>query len=175
MRRTWSALVGRPPIHPVLFALSKVAMVVAWGVASLRLFGVRPSPGWRSPVALEVFALVLVAVSLLLFVFASRSLGPALRIGLPRDDTQLATSGVYRFSRHPIYLAVFLMSFAACLLFPHPVVIGSALVAGVLHHRIAMAEEAFLEARFGEAWRMHQARVPRYLGWKRLRDRDDRS
>jgi protein-S-isoprenylcysteine O-methyltransferase Ste14 len=60
------------------------------------------------------------------------------------------------------------MSLAACLLVPHPVVIGAGLVASLLHHRIATAEEAFLDERFGQAWRTYRARVPRYLGFTSL-------
>jgi protein-S-isoprenylcysteine O-methyltransferase Ste14 len=144
-------------------------MVVTWGAVLLGVFGAEPLAAWQPPALVRGIALVLVAISLLLFVVASRSLGPALRVGLPREGTTLATSGIYRFSRHPIYLAVFVMSLAACLLVPHPVVIGAALVASVLHHRIATAEEAFLDERFGDAWRTYVARVPRYLGVGSLR------
>jgi protein-S-isoprenylcysteine O-methyltransferase Ste14 len=143
-------------------------MVVTFGAVLLGLFDGGLLPWWRPPAVVTGVALALVAVSLLLFVVASRSLGPALRVGLPTDDTELATSGIYRFSRHPIYLAIFLMSLAACLLVPHPVVIGAGLVASLLHHRIATAEEAFLDERFGQAWRTYRARVPRYLGFTSL-------
>jgi protein-S-isoprenylcysteine O-methyltransferase Ste14 len=170
-RGTFSSIIGTSPVHPFLFALAKVAMLVAWGTPLLHLFGYAPLPWWRVPLVLRVFAIGLVASSLLLFALAGRSLGPALRVGLPREETKLATSGLYRVSRHPIYLALFLMSLAACLIYPHPVVIVTALVAVLLHHRIALAEEAFLEKRFGASWLAYKAAVPRYFGVRRGRGR----
>jgi protein-S-isoprenylcysteine O-methyltransferase Ste14 len=166
-----SRVLGTPPINPVLFVASKVAMVVAWGTAFLDVVGLRVVSSWQAPPALAVLAGGMAAAAIVFFVLASRSLGRALRVGLPTGPTELTTSGVYRFSRHPIYLAVFLLSGAACIICPHPLVIVSALVAVVLHHRIALAEESFLEKRFGQAWLAHKARVPRYAGRPRLPSR----
>ena len=154
-------LLGRPPIHPALFVLAKLALAVVLGVPLLELAGVlvrRPLDG-LAPLG---WALYVAAVALA--VLAGRRLGGALKAGLPEEPTELATTGVYRYSRHPIYLAMFLAALAAILCCPHPVVVVAAVSVVVLHHRIALAEEAFLARRFGGAWQAHRARVPRYLG-----------
>jgi protein-S-isoprenylcysteine O-methyltransferase Ste14 len=155
---------GTPPINPALFFIAKVALVVIVFAPVAQLAGVpvaRPVPGLLPLAALAALS------ALVLFAFASRALGRSLRMGLPAGDTELKTSGVYRISRHPIYVAMFLVALAASLCCPHPVVLVSSVLVVVLHHRIALAEEAFLERRFGRAWLAHKARVPRYLGLPR--------
>lgn len=158
-RLAW--LIGIPTVHPVLFLLAKLAVGVAWVLPLVQLAGVEiraPVPGMAPAAA----ALALAGTALLLL--ASRHLGDSLRMGLSTDDTQLRTGGIYRFSRHPIYLSLFLLFAAACLYCPHPVVLACAVYGVAIHHRIALAEERFLEQRFGDAWRAHRARVPRYFG-----------
>lgn len=163
-RQSSHGLLGTPPIHPVLFLLAKAAIFGATVPPLVQLAGFRlrePWPGGRWGAAM----LAIVAVTLL--VLGGRALGASLRVGLPKESTELKTGGVYRFSRHPLYVALFFAALAGSLYCPHPVVLVSAALTILLHHRIALAEERFLEQRFGDAWRRHQERVPRYFGWRR--------
>ncbi|ACB76966.1 methyltransferase family protein [Opitutus terrae] len=157
-------LLGTPPIHPVLFLLAKAAIFGAIVPPLMQLAGFRlraPVPGGR------MVALGLAMAAVMLLILGARALGASLRVGLPKEATELKTGGIYRLSRHPLYVALFLAAAAGCLYCPHPVVLISAALTVLLHHRIALAEERFLEQRFGDAWREHRARVPRYLGWPR--------
>jgi protein-S-isoprenylcysteine O-methyltransferase Ste14 len=158
------SLLGRAPIHPALFLIAKLGLVTVLIAPLVQLAGV---PVARPLAGLAPLAWALYAGALALAVAAALRLGQALKAGLPEQPTALATTGVYRFSRHPIYLAMYLLALAACLYCPHPVVLAAAILVVVLHHRIALAEEAFLARRFGAAWQAHRARVPRYLGWPR--------
>jgi len=69
-----------------------------------------------------------------------------------------------RHSRNPIYAGGYLLLVGCCLYCPHPVVIVSAALAVLVHHRIVLAEERLLERRFGRAWLAYRSRTPRYLG-----------
>lgn len=163
-RQSSHGLLGTPPIHPMLFLLAKVAIFGAVVPPLVQLAGFRlraPVPGGRW------IAAVLAVVAAALLVLGSRALGASLRVGLPKEATELKTGGIYRFSRHPLYVALFFAALAGCLYCPHPLVLVSAVLTILLHHRIALAEERFLEQRFGDAWRRHRARVPRYFGWGR--------
>ncbi len=113
--------------------------------------------------ALRPLAIGLFVVGFALFALSFPALGRSLRVGLPTDETRLRTGGVYRFSRHPIYVGIYLISFAAVLWHPHWAVIASAAVTILVHHRIARAEEAFLEGRFGAEWLAYKAKVRMYL------------
>lgn len=83
----------------------------------------------------------------------------------------LNTTGPYSVVRHPLYLANFLIGLGLSLFARAwflPVIVALATL--LYYERIAAREEAFLEARFGDAFRRWAARVPavipRPLGWQ---------
>ena len=74
------------------------------------------------------------------------------------------TSGINRFTRHPMYLATFLTSLwtgmaTASLLF----ILLSALMAGCFRQEALIEERICLE-QYGDAYREYRERVPRWLG-----------
>lgn len=81
-----------------------------------------------------------------------------------QESAALVTSGVYRLSRHPMYLGFVLLVLGVALLLgslgPFAVPIVLPFVLEVLYVR---AEEAMLAARFGEEWAAYRARVRRWL------------
>jgi protein-S-isoprenylcysteine O-methyltransferase Ste14 len=87
-----------------------------------------------------------------------------------RPALALATDGIYAWTRNPMYVG------------GAPLMLGLAIVLALdwvpllmvpawflLHFGIVRREEAYLEARFGEAFRRYKARVPRYVGLPRRR------
>jgi protein-S-isoprenylcysteine O-methyltransferase Ste14 len=80
---------------------------------------------------------------------------------------RLVTSGLYRFSRNPMYVAVAMMLAGWAVLFWSAVLGAYGL--GVLigfQLRIVFGEEPYLARTHGEQWREYAARVPRWL-WMR--------
>jgi protein-S-isoprenylcysteine O-methyltransferase Ste14 len=157
-------VLGTAPIHPVAFILAKLAaaVTVLFLLAPLGLdeqFGHAIS---RSPAAFRIAMLLLIAGSAI-STLAFTTLGSATRVGLPEEHTELRTTGIYRVSRNPIYVGFTLVMLASCVLTPHWLNITCFLIAVLLHHRIVLGEERFLEARFGDAWRAYRAHVRRYL------------
>lgn len=76
----------------------------------------------------------------------------------------LNTTGLYSVVRHPLYVGNFLI-FLGTVAFVHdpwPTVVCT-LGFWLYHERIMMAEEAFLESRFGDAFREWAARTPAVL------------
>jgi protein-S-isoprenylcysteine O-methyltransferase Ste14 len=78
--------------------------------------------------------------------------------------TALVTSGPFRFSRNPLYLSMHIFYVAVCLwtasmssLFLLPLA-NAIMVWGVIHR-----EERFLEAKFGDEYRVYRANVRRWL------------
>ena len=159
MEQALERIIGRPPIHPVPFTLAKVAIGVSIGILAIEVF--RPRKRKRI-LPLAVAAPVAAAGIALVFAGSSR-LGASLRVGLPREETELRTEGLYAWTRNPIYAGIDLA--AAASLAAVPTLLNAAAVAtGIAaHHAIVLAEERFLRERFGEAWERYAARVPRYL------------
>lgn len=85
---------------------------------------------------------------------------------VPTDQptTTLVTTGVYGVSRNPLYLALTAIYLGIGLLLPSLLVL--ALVVPVLvlmHYGVVLREEAYLDRRFGDAYRAYKARVRRWL------------
>lgn len=151
-------MAGRPAISPPLFVLAKTSLAVSFlCVVWQGLFGLTGLPvvqGW-------VF-LVLFVPGCVILGLAFHRLGASLRMGLPGEQTDLVTTGVYRISRNPIYLGLFLVMGASLVYAFSWVNAAAVVIAVVLHDRIAHAEETFLAGRF-PAYREYRARVRRYL------------
>jgi protein-S-isoprenylcysteine O-methyltransferase Ste14 len=82
-----------------------------------------------------------------------------------KPTLQLATAGVYRYLRNPMYVGMTLMvgGLAIALASDWMLVLLVAAVF-VVHYGVVLREERYLEAKFGERYRQFKARVPRY-GW----------
>ena len=77
---------------------------------------------------------------------------------------RLVTSGPYRFTRNPMYLAVATVLAGWALLFAsRPLALYGLAVVAAFELRVRLAEEPWAARRFGEAWAAYRAKVPRWL------------
>jgi protein-S-isoprenylcysteine O-methyltransferase Ste14 len=80
----------------------------------------------------------------------------------------LVTTGLYRYSRNPMYVAVTLMLVGWALVFwSRTLAFYAVCVALAFHLRIVFGEEPALARTHGAAWDEYKARVPRWLPWTR--------
>jgi len=149
---------GKPPITPIAFLAAKLGMCT-----SIFLLGWKASfQGPNLPLFAAIPYVALLCGGTLLFVSSFARLGRSLRIGLPAEETTLVVSGAYRWSRNPIYLALFCL-FGASLLYAFSWLnLVAVLCAVVFHHRIVLAEEVFLRRRFKD-YETYCEKVPRYF------------
>ena len=77
--------------------------------------------------------------------------------------TVLLADGPYRRTRNPLYLGTLLHTIGIALLMPPPGAVFAIAAIWILQVRLALAEEPFLEARFGRAYLDYKARVPQFL------------
>ena len=76
----------------------------------------------------------------------------------------LVTTGIYAWSRNPIYLSFFLMYSGVGIAVRSPWILALTVpIAGLIRYGVVAREEAYLERRFGEAYRDYKARVRRWL------------
>lgn len=124
------------------------------------------APGWHqltdplrfAGVVVALAGLVLIAICLGLF----RRFGTRPEPWQP--DQALIASGVYRFSRNPMYLGMALLCLGIAMLFESLVAIilvGAALV--VIDIYVVAREEAYLARRFGAEYDAYRAKVRRWL------------
>jgi protein-S-isoprenylcysteine O-methyltransferase Ste14 len=90
------------------------------------------------------------------------------RAGTPVPSNQpvraLVTTGIHRWSRNPIYVGMFLLYAGVGITARSPWVLMLALpLVIILRYGVVKREEAYLERRFGEAYRNYKALVRRWL------------
>lgn len=121
----------------------------------------------RPPILLDRLGLVplLLGVTLLLstvreFYVAGRG---TLAPWSPPDE--LVTTGLYSFSRNPMYVAVVLVLLGWSALFHSWTLLGYAVTVAVCFHlRVVFGEEPWLMRTHGDSWFRYEARVPRWFG-----------
>ncbi|MBX3026210.1 isoprenylcysteine carboxylmethyltransferase family protein [bacterium] len=107
---------------------------------------------------------VLAFGGLWLMVRAQLEMGASWRVGV--DDTSrpgLVTHGLYRWTRNPIYLAMFLALAGLVLLLPTWLTLLTLVGAIVAVRSQVREEEAYLLRAYGDAYRAYTARVGRFL------------
>lgn len=80
------------------------------------------------------------------------------------STTALVTSGVFRFSRNPIYVGYTLLYLGVgCWINSIWPLVLLPVVLGLMHGLVIRREEAYLEDRFGESYRDYRRRVRRWV------------
>ncbi len=81
-----------------------------------------------------------------------------------RPTTAFVASGVYRFSRNPMYLSFALMHLGAAVAGDSPWVLATmAPVLLLMHHGVIRREERYLEGLFGQSYLEYKNRVRRWI------------
>ena len=81
----------------------------------------------------------------------------------------LVVTGLYRFSRNPMYIAVLLVLTGWALMFHSRALAIYAVVVGLAFHlRVVFGEEPWLARTFGDEWVRYKAQVPRWFGFRHL-------
>jgi len=139
--------------------LYAIPLAAAWLLHRLAPRPLLPS-GLAAPIGIGCLILGLAIAS-----SAVRSFRAARTTLQPWETTTaLVTSGVFRFSRNPIYVGYKLLylgigSWANSI---WPLVLLP-VVFGLMHWLVIRREEAFLEDRFGESYREYRIRVRRWI------------
>ena len=84
----------------------------------------------------------------------------------------LVVTGLYRFSRNPMYVAVVLILIGWTVVFQSWALAIYAFAVGVVFHlRVVFGEEPWLARTFGGEWLRYKAQVPRWFGFRQLSQR----
>lgn len=153
-------LFGTTTINPIIFYIGKLSFV---GNFVFLFLGGFVNAYKFSPIILIADLIFLFIPALIIFFISMLQLGDSLRVGLPNEETKLKTHGLYKISRNPIYLSVFMFSIASCIYVPHWLNILFLLLVVVIHHQIIKGEEAFLKEKFKGQWDEYTKKVRRYL------------
>ena len=149
-----AGVIAPPPLIFLGGMLVAVALNRWWD--PFRIFA---SSGWRWG------GLVLIVAAVLLAVTARRAmLAAETNINPFKPTLSIVSSGPFRFTRNPLYLALTLIYAGLalvlntwwCFVLLAPILL-------VIHFGVVAREERYLERKFGESYRQYRARVRRYL------------
>lgn len=127
--------------------------------------------GWLLPGGQKIFQSDVVAwigVGLcsggLLMLLSLISFGRSFRVGIDVEHPdELVTSGVFAWSRNPIYVGFFLVLVGQFLVFPNWVPLVYLVAGSWLVHRQVLREEEFMRRQYGEEYTQYCRRVRRYV------------
>ena len=151
-----AGVIARPPL---LFLAGLVLGVVLDRLLSLPF--VMPLSGsvrWTVAGALILIGLTLAAAGIRNF---SRAATP---VPTNEPTRALVTTGIHGWSRNPIYAGLFLVYAGIAIAASSPwALILAVPLAITIRYGVIAREEAYLEQRFGDAYRNYKARVRRWL------------
>jgi len=82
----------------------------------------------------------------------------------PKKAAKLITSGIYQYSRNPMYLGLLLSLIAASIYFGNPLTIPIwFLFTAYMNYFQIKPEEQIMRRKFGEAYLLYQLDVPRWI------------
>ena len=115
--------------------------------------------GW--PLGLLLISLATAAYLWCVSLFVVRGRGTPALIDPPR---RFVFSGLYRYSRNPMYLAAAMFLFGEALLFGSwTLLVYGLLIVAIFHSLIVVHEEPELVSTFGQSYVSYRRRVPRWL------------
>ena len=155
--------VGCIRIDKRIFILGKILLFTSFVLIPVQLFFVNLSLFGNRCVFFWICA-VLLSIGVVFFTLAIIGLGTfSLRVGLAQEETSLRTTGVYRVSRNPMLLGLYLMALGSAIYVQNPINWMLVIIALTVHHKIIVIEETSMLDRFGEPWIAYRNRVRRYL------------
>ncbi len=108
--------------------------------------------------------LVLIHISLAWIVIAQAQMARSWRIGIDEQhETDLVTSGVFTWSRNPVFLGMLLSLLGLFLVMPNALTLLLFVISWVVIQIQVRLEEEFLEKQHGEQYRNYRSKVGRYL------------
>lgn len=132
-----------------------------WLVHRVRPIRFLPDLGLWGPAAGAAIALAALAIGL-------AGVREFHRRGTPTSpfhpSTALVTSGVFRFTRNPMYLGLVLVGLGAAVAFNSAALLGASLVlALLLQAAVIRPEERILSARYGAAFEKYRSETRRWI------------
>jgi protein-S-isoprenylcysteine O-methyltransferase Ste14 len=141
---------------------------LAWGlavVAGLALNWLVPLPFLPADLPAGWLGAMVFVLALALFAWAIVTITRAgSNVPTNRPTTTIVERGPYRFTRNPIYLGMFLGLIGLAIAFDNLWLLMMLVpFALVVRFGVVVREEAYLERKFGDAYRGYRSRVRRWL------------
>lgn len=152
-----------------LLARAVLAFLVLPGTVAFLVPWLLLAPG-QSGQVVSAFGLIPFVLGVVLLLWCVRDFCAAGRGTLApwSPPRHLVVTGLYRFSRNPMYIAVLLVLWGWAVGFrSRAIAVYALLVMLAFHFRVILGEEPWLARTHGEEWVRYKAQVPRWFGFHR--------
>ncbi len=162
----------RFPLHALIFGLGLWPFWERWlGLTTkstwLTLSAALARAGWlgfqAATITLLMVGLIFAVLGAWFRVWGSAYAGASIVKSPSMHGESMLADGPFRRTRNPMYLGTLLHIVGVALLMPPAGAIFAIAAIWILQVRLALAEEPFLESRFGRVYVEYMARVPRFL------------
>ena len=155
-------LIGKAPINPILFYSGKISGYITWIILFLLLFGFEI---FDNPVKNNItyISFLFIIVGSIFILSSLISLGHSIRLGIPIEDTVLKIKEMYKISRNPMYVGFNSLTISSMLFTQNILIAVLGIYSIYIYHLIIIAEEQFLEKRFGNEYDNYKRSTRRYL------------
>lgn len=113
-----------------------------------------------------IIGIIVIIISFIIESLGIKALGLNFRIELPLEETELITSGIYRFIRHPIVFGIFILFIGNFLIIPNLFTLIISIFNIITFNSKVRDEEKFLSTRFGDIYEDYRLKVGRYLPFR---------
>ena len=150
-----------------LIELALVPLLILWSVQIV--FTSLGKPLFGLPLLWDISAvqwigLTLCAVGIVIFIAALISFGTAWRVGIDdKNSNRLVTTGMFKYSRNPIFLFMNMYFFGVFLVYPTLFFLLFSIGFSVGIHIQILNEERFLQSKFGTEYTEYRKRTRRYI------------
>jgi protein-S-isoprenylcysteine O-methyltransferase Ste14 len=148
---------------PALADIAGFSTKSTWLISSSML----SRQGWltfsAATVVLLVITLLFTGLGAFLRIWGSAYVGSSIVKSPAMHGAAMLADGPFRHTRNPLYLGTLLHTFGIALLMPPSGALFAVTLLWIFQVRLALAEEPFLAARFGQHYLDYKAAVPRFL------------
>jgi len=113
-----------------------------------------------------IVGIIIICMSFVIEFLGLKELGINFRIGFPKEETKLITSGIYQIMRNPIVFGIYLLLFGSFLVLPTLISIILFFANLITFNSKVIDEEEFLLIGFGEKYEEYKLKVGRYFPLK---------
>jgi protein-S-isoprenylcysteine O-methyltransferase Ste14 len=150
--------------------LSRVENTVKWSVYMwiavwiVNILGYSIFIPFEIDIRVRYIGIALNLLGAILFFISVIVMDKSWRVGIDRNSTtKLVTTGIYKFSRNPAYVAFDSMFLGTAFTFGDIGLVLIGLVSGVSLHKLILMEEMYLEKRFQNVYVDYKNSIRRYF------------
>jgi len=153
-------ILGKPTINKFIFYLGKISLIIPFLLLIYQILSFRNFEFSQTNV---ILAFILISLGFFISFIAIINIGKSLRVGLPRSKIILKVHGVYKYTRNPIYLGIYLTNLGFFIASMNYLILIFTIIGIIIHHKVIVSEELYLENTFGRKYRQYKNKVRRYI------------